>query len=450
MLTRRKIAVGTSVCVVVGWLACSSGASGIEMRSSRGGRTVVRAASGTKSASQGMVSEVQQPVAEESLFVEEPVLVEDDGVCGPCGRPASYCDDPCGGPACNLFGGGLWVNLDFLLWWRDRREFPALVTTTPNDGVVPGATVLFGGPVDEQARPGGRLEVGLWLDPCQRTAIGGRYLAVADATISPEWTSSDLSFIARPFTDISTNPATPTAFPIANASAVPPTTGRIGVSSGSEVQAGDVFFYWALRRSPCASFGFQSGYQFARISEDLLIDSFTQSSVGAAVQSIAVTDLFDANNEFHGGHFGFRGDYRCGRFGVEMQARLAFGNMRQTMTVAGSTISTDANGGTSERDSGLLAQASTNGGLHEQDDFSFMNEAGIKLAFYPVEQLKLSIGYSLMYWSSVVRPGGSINTSVDGRLLTASPPADATQPAFSFNPTDYVVQGLNFGAEFRF
>ena len=281
------------------------------------------------------------------MLVEDPVFVEEDGLCEPACGQASCCADPCGGPPCNLFGGGLWVDLDFLLWWRDRREFPALVTTTPNVGIVPGATVLFGGPVDEQARPGGRLEVGLWLDPCQRTAIGGRYLAVADATISPEWTSSDLSFIARPFTDVSTNPVTPTAFPVVNAGAAPPTTGRIGVSSGSEVQASDVFFYWALRRSPCASFGFQSGYQYARISEDLLIDSFTQSSVGNAVQSIAVTDLFDANNEFHGGHFGLRGDYRCGRFGVEMLARFAFGNMRQTMTIAGSTTSTDANGGTS-------------------------------------------------------------------------------------------------------
>jgi hypothetical protein len=79
-----------------------------------------------------------------------------------------------------------------------------------------------------------------------------------------------------------------------------------------------------------------------------------------------------------------------------------------------------------------------------------MNEAGIKLAFYPVEQLKLSIGYSLLYWSSVVRPEDHIDTSVDGRLLTAFPPDNATRPGFAFNPSGYIVQGLNFGAEFRF
>lgn len=453
MLTRQKIAVGTLVCALLGWLTYASEASGAEMRSPRGGRPVGRAASMTRLAAEETAAPLQQSDAEDEALalVEEPVWTEEAGACGSsCGPASCCCADPCGVPACSRSGGVLWVNLDFLLWWRDRREFPALVTTTPNDGIVPGATVLFGGPIDEQARPGGRLEVGFWLDPCQRTAIGGRYLAVADATLSPEWASSDMAFIARPFTDVSTNPATPTAFPVANAAANPPTTGRIGVTSGSEVQASDAFFYWVLQRSPCTSFGFQAGYQCARITEDLLIDSFTQSGVGNAVQSIAVTDWFDADNEFHGGHFALRGNYRCNRFGVEMLARFAFGNMRQTVTIAGSTISTDATGATSERDSGLLAQASTNGGRHVDDDFSFMNEAGIKLAFYPVEQLKLSIGYSLLYWSSVVRPGDHIDTSVDGRLLTALPPADATRPGFAFNPSDYIVQGLNFGAEFRF
>ncbi len=448
MLTRQRIAVGTSACVVLGCLTCLSDVGGVEMRASQGGRTAVRTASATESALKSHVTHVQQPVAEKAVLVEDAGFAEDSGACEAACGPATCCADPCGGPPCNLFGGGLWVNLDFLLWWRDDRDLPALVTTTPNDGIVPGATVLFGGPTDEQARPGGRLEVGVWLDPCQRTAIGGRYLAVADATMSPEWTSSDLSFIARPFTDVSTVPATPTAFPIANASAAPPTTGWILADTSSEVQAADAFFYWVLRRSPCASFGFQAGYQFARISEDLSLDSFTQ--IGGDIQSIAVMDLFDANNEFHGGHFALRGDYRCGRFGIEMLASFAFGNMRQTMAIAGSTTSTDANGGTSVRDSGLLAQASTNGGLHVQDDFCFMDEAGINLAFYPVERLKLSVGYSVMYWSSVVRPGNHIDTSVDGRLLTAMPAADATRPAFAFDPTDYIVQGLNFGAEFRF
>ena len=446
MLTCYKIAVGTSICVALGWIAGLSSAPGAELRSPRGERTVTRPVAVTKTSAKPTTSSVHQVAEEEVVVLDEPEWVEEDETCA-----TSCCEDPCAVPACNLFGGGFWFDMEFLLWWRDQRVFPALVTTQPNDGIVPGATVLFGGPMDESARPGGRLEFGLWLDPCQRTAVGARYLAVADASISPEYTSSDLAFIARPFTDVSTNPATATAFSVINAAAQPATTGRLGLRTDSEIQAGDVFFLWTLRQYSCASFGLLAGYQYAQIDEDLFIESVTQTGgTTAAVQSIAVSDLFDAQNEFHGGMFGLRGDYRCGQFGVELLGRFGFGNMRQSILIAGSTTSTDASGATSTRASGLLAQAATNGGLHEQDKFSFMNEAGVKLAFYPVQRLKLSVGYSLMYWSSVVRPGFEIDTAIDGRLLTALPPADATRPAFAFDPTDSLVHGLNFGAELQF
>ncbi len=450
MLTRYKIAVGTSIFVALGWIACLSSAGAAESRSARAGRTMARPAAAIRASAQPTATSVRHAAEaaaaeEEVVVLDEADWVENDVTCG-----TSCCPDPCGVSACNLFGGGFWFDMEFLLWWRDQRVFPALVTTQPSDGVVPGATVLFGGQVDESARPGGRLEFGLWLDPCQRTAVGARYLAVAEASISPEYTSNDLSFIARPFTDVSTNPATATAFAVANTTASVPTTGRLGLRTDSEIQAGDVFFFWTLRQSPCASFGLLAGYQYASIDEDLLIESLTQSGTGTARQSIAVSDLFDAQNEFHGGLFGLRGDYRCGQFGVELLGRFGFGNMRQSILISGSTTSTDATGATSTRASGLLAQAATNGGLHEQDKFSFMNEAGVKFTFYPVERLKLSVGYSLMYWSSVIRPGFEIDTSIDGRLLTAVPPANATQPAFAFDPTDYLVHGLNFGAELRF
>jgi hypothetical protein len=445
MLTRYKIAVGTTVCIAFGWIVGLSSVQGAESRAARGGRTVARPAAVTRTTAKPTAIS-DQPAAEEEdvVVLDEAEWVEDDVTCA-----ASCYEDPCAVPACNLFGGGFWFDMEFLLWWRDQRVFPALVTTQPNDGVVPGATVLFGGPVDEPTRPGGRLEFGLWLDPCQRTAVGARYLAVADASISPEYTSSDLAFIARPFTDVSTNPATATAFAVANTTAQAPSTGRLGLRTDSEIQAGDVFFFWTLRQSPCASFGLLAGYQFAQINEDLLIESFTQSGATAGRQSIAVSDLFDAQNEFQGGVFGLRGDYRCGQFGIELLGRFGFGNMRQSILISGSTTTTDASGATSTRASGLLAQT-TNRGLHEQDKFSFMDEAGVKLAFYPVERLKLSVGYSLMYWSSVVRPGFEVNTSIDGRLLTSLPPANATQPSFAFDPTDYLVHGLNFGAELRF
>jgi hypothetical protein len=86
-----------------------------------------------------------------------------------------------------------------------------------------------------------------------------------------------------------------------------------------------------------------------------------------------------------------------------------------------------------------------------------MEDVGIKLTYYPVERIKLSLGYSLMFFSDVVRPGDAVNLQVDGRLFGPDaseggidPPADAVQPAFRFDTTHFYVHGINLGMEYRF
>jgi hypothetical protein len=342
--------------------------------------------------------------------------------------------------------------LDYLVWWRKGRWFPPLVTTQPNSGVLPGATVLFGGvEISEQARPGGRLDVGVWLDPCRVIGLGGHYLAVGEAPIEFALSSAELGFFARPFLDVSTTPATPTALPVANDAAVPPTTGALLIRSNSEVHAADVFFRRVLRRSCSSQLDLLVGYQFSRLDEDLLIDTLTVAQLDvAASETVRVRDVFDTSNEYHAFHFGFQGEYRRCRWGLDVSTRFGFGNMRQRVSISGASSFTDASGVVDTRDSGLLAQAATNSGVYTQDKFSFMNDTGIKLNYYAHERLKLSVGYSLMYWSSVVRPGEHIDLGIDGDLLDPVPPPDATRPAFAFDPTDFYVHGWNIAVEFCF
>jgi len=332
-----------------------------------------------------------------------------------------------------------------------------LVTTQPNAGALPGATILFGNErLNEHARPGGRLEFGLWVDPCQNLGIGGHFVALGDAPVRYSLGSNDLGFIARPFRDVSVFPPLDTAFLVANNAPIfpnPATTGQLDLRTGSEVLAGDAFFRWLLARDGSTRVDLLAGYQFSRINEDLIIDSFTQTvPVPPGLPSIAVTDFFRTTNEYHGGHFGLQGEYRFGCWSLGLLAKFAFGTMRETVFIRGSTVVVDAVGGTDTRGGGLLAQP-TNGGQHVQDEFAFMEDIGIKLAYYPAERLKLSIGYSLMYWSSIVRPGEHIDLNVDGRLppgpgIVLDPPA--VSPAFSFDTTGFYVHGLNLGVEYRF
>ena len=50
-----------------------------------------------------------------------------------------------------------WGELDYLIWWRQGRVLPPLVTTEPNRGVLPQATTLLGDEtVGNEAQSGAR------------------------------------------------------------------------------------------------------------------------------------------------------------------------------------------------------------------------------------------------------------------------------------------------------
>jgi len=376
---------------------------------------------------------------EEVLDAVVPEQFGFDESCGPSCGP-----DPC------CVRDNTWAGLEYLVWYREGRFFPALVTTTPNAGVLPQATVLFGGgDLQEPARPGGRLNVGHWFDDGHCLGLGGSLVLLGDSTVGMSLNSSELRFFARPFYDASNND-TSTAQAISSNLSNPTTLGRLDLQTGSEFLAADVYVRCLLWRTRGVRLDLLGGYQFARIAENLVINTFTQTQPDN-LPSLAVQDVFATQNEYNAGHVGLLGDYRRGQWGLELLARFGFGNMRQTVSINGSTTTVDANGGTSTRASGLLAQL-TNSGVYTQDTFSFMNDAGVKLAYYPTERLKLTVGYSLMYWSSVVRPGQEIDLSVDSRLFTGNVTGGATptHPAFAFDPTHFVVHGLTAGLELRF
>jgi hypothetical protein len=415
-------------------LSCMSRFSvAADLRSTIDDRTIVR----TVSVEQAVESELEL----ESDAVPDAVPLEQFGFDESCGPS-------CGPDACRI-RDNTWAGLEYLLWYREGRFFPPLVTTTPNAGVLPQATVLFGGDdLQEPARPGGRLDVGHWFDDGHCLGIGGALVVLGESTVGMSLNSSDLRFFARPFFDASNND-TSTAQAISSNLSNPTTLGTLNLQTGSEFLATDVYVRWLLLRTCGVRLDLLGGYQFARIAEDLVINTFTQTQPGG-LPSLAVQDSFSTRNEYNAGHFGLLGDYRRGPWGLELLARFGFGTMRQTVSINGSSTAVDANGGTSTRASGLLAQL-TNSGVHTQDTFSFMNDAGVKLAYYPTERLKLSLGYSLMYWSSVVRPGQEIDLSVDSRLFTGNVAGTTpTHPAFAFDPTHFVVHGLNAGLELRF
>ncbi|MCY2992401.1 MAG: BBP7 family outer membrane beta-barrel protein, partial [Planctomycetota bacterium] len=62
---------------------------------------------------------------------------------------------------------------------------------------------------------------------------------------------------------------------------------------------------------------------------------------------------------------------------------------------------------------------------------------------------KATAGYTLLFWTNVVRPGDQIDTSVNPGLLPdeQNPITGALRPSFAFRDSTLWAQGLNLGLE---
>jgi hypothetical protein len=409
--------------------------SSAELRTTSGKRTIYRTASFSEAV--GGPHEVL-PEATAEFIIDAP--------CDSCSAP--YCDGGC------IVPGGRWANFEYLLWWRRGRNFPALATTSPFGtaqdvaGELGESTtqILFGNEtVGEEARPGGRLTIGTWLDACQNHGVEGRLFMLGNSRINFAAASdaTGLPILARPSNSVA-NPddqAILLAFddPVNDPLSGP---GDIGITSQSEVLGGDVLYRWLACYKMAARFDFLAGYQVSRIDEDLGIRSFsTAQNVAGVTNGTTFTTLesFQTRNEFHAGQIGFTALYTNCAWQLDLLAKIGLGNMRQVVTIAGeTTIVTPPPGSTTSTQPGPLAGAA-NSGRHTRNDFAVAPELGINLNYSINECVGLSAGYSFIYWSSVVQPGAQIDP------LLQDPP-----PAFVFNSGSYWVHGFNIGAHCRF
>ena len=79
-----------------------------------------------------------------------------------------------------------------------------------------------------------------------------------------------------------------------------------------------------------------------------------------------------------------------------------------------------------------------------------MPELGLTAGYNFTAKLRMTFGYSIMYWNNVARPGDQIDTNINPAQI---PPATATpgyRPAFQLHTSDFWAQGVNMGLEYRF
>jgi hypothetical protein len=60
------------------------------------------------------------------------------------------------------------------------------------------------------------------------------------------------------------------------------------------------------------------------------------------------------------------------------------------------------------------------------------------------------MGYTLIYWGKVMRPGAQVDPNVNPTQIPPGTLAGSPEPRFSFASNDLWVHGLNAGLECRF
>ncbi len=404
--------------------------------------------------------------------------------CGRCQKCTDYLSCQPGSR------GQFYGRVEWLLWWFDDMNTPPLVTqgspasgNTPlNPGILgqPGTTILYGGDgILGDSRNGLRFTLGMYLDQQRDLALEADYLFFESLSESfRAGGENGTPIIGRPFFDL-----TPVVDPDANPLVyLTPRESVQGVNTPNDIEG----FVTVASRSEFESFGlrlrkgicckqwcqpcgcdqcsgqvaagggrgvsrvdFIGGYRYLRLAESINItEDLALIDTDATDDFINVWDGFSTSNVFHGADLGFQWSWEYPRWGFEVLSKIALGNNRQRVYINGSTDSIED---PTPDPGGLLAQPS-NIGAYERNQFAVAPEIGARTFYRITPRLRATVGYTLLYFSNVVRPGDQIDLDINTSQSPGSTPVVPAidRPDFVWRTTDLFAHGLNVGLDYRY
>jgi len=380
--------------------------------------------------------EMYAPGETNAWLNEEGFEGEEDGCCNNCVRHR--------GP-----WRGAWGRAEYLQWWVQGANTPALVTSNPNNGILPAATVLFGNErINEGGKSGGRFTAGYWFSDCATTGLEASFLFVGSSSDAFTASSNGSPLLARPFFNVLSGQQD------ANLIAAPDIViGSVNVNSSRQIYGAEVNFREALFADCCRRIDVVAGYRFFHIEEGLQVatDSTSIDPNNPTVEvgtNFSITDAFNTRNNFHGGQLGLNLKQTEGRWTLDLLAKVALGGMSQNVTIDGSTIVTVPNVAPVTNQGGILALAS-NSGSHDRGRFAVLPEFGANLRYQLSPLWRANVGYTLLIVSNVVRPGDQVDLQIDPNQFPP-PIATGTFPQFAFHESTVWLQGINLGIECDF
>jgi len=309
-----------------------------------------------------------------------------------------------------------------------------------------GEIIFFGQrDINSVSRSGIRDIVGYWLDENRRWGLEGTYFV--QGSISDRLTAGNPTTLAFPYLDVTTGAQS--AFFITSATR----TGSVAVREFSNLEGAE----FLLRRNLFQQCGGRAdllvGYRYARLADSLDIHATTTANAADAFDPAgttrAISEQFDALNEFNGAEFGLIGQWQRCQWSLELLVKVALGSTNSHVRIAGSTVRTETGQAPVVLPGGVLALP-TNIGQYDRSEFSMVPELGFTVSRDLGSRLRATMGYTLIYWGKVMRAGEQIDLNVNPSQIPPGTLAGSPQPQFSFATNDLWVHGLNLGLECRF
>ncbi len=407
------------------------------------------------------------------LAPDQEVIVGRGGQQGGIDSVYSECGFGPGASLIPLLADG-WIQAEYLMWWPRPMRVPPLVTsgTEASEGVLgqPGTQTLVGGRLLDQMYSGMRLRLGLWSDPCRNRGweVDGFFVGeTTDRTSLAGSGAQGTGLLARPFFNVETTQAFPNGGEDAELVAYPgQLSGSVEVEATSRLYGIGVHRLWVLSESyGCGPALFSCertrkgrriasflGWRHLNLSERLQIrESLTSLLPAPDDGRFLIEDQFETDNTFNGVDLGVIWNGGQGPLSLELIMRMALGTNHQNVAINGSTSIRGSSGADNNFENavgGMLAQR-TNIGTYSRNEFAVVPELGVTLKYAIAPQWRATVGYTFLYWSSVVRPGDQIDRDVNPGLFPpeSTPLAGLERPVFGFIESDLWVNGLNLGLE---
>ena len=341
-----------------------------------------------------------------------------------------------------------WVNADYLLWFNKKMPTPALIQTVPSGVAATGVTNLPLGAatyfpktakLDFGAFNGVRVTAGYNFGENWGVDVSGFVLETKtrNASLFGDGSLNSLG-IARPYVQAGTGNN------ISLYSNLPGQySGGVSAAADSQFYGADINARFDWYRLFCDRCDLLAGFRYYGLEEGVAVND---ASLFPGNVLNTVSDSFRTRNNYYGAQVGIHNQWYFGRVSADLTLKGGIGSVHQTVSAVGSNSFITPTG--TDTEAGGLYARGANSGEFSRDKFAFAGEIGTNLGYSITPNIRLRVGYTINYLSSVARAGSMIDPVINDNIRFVLRPANTAvvAPTFDWGRTSaFWVQGINFG-----